>query len=183
MRALAYAVCLLWACAACGGEVREADVRYEKGSYALHFVVELDAPYDRVYAVVTDYPRLYRLSPAIVGSARLPPRIVHLERRRIVIRGCIFLFCRRAVLVEDVERIGTRIIVTTVVPAESDFRAGRTEWRVLDRGDGRSEIRLDSSITPAFWVPPLIGPAIIKRKLLAEAKETLVRIEALANGD
>jgi hypothetical protein len=163
--------------------VRKAEVDYKNGTYRLLFVVELDAGRDGVLGVVTDFNRLYRLSPAIVESLRLPPRVVDLERRLLAIRGCVLIFCRKVVLIEDVERIGTDTIVTTIDPAESDFRAGRTEWQVTDAGNGHCRIRLESSITPDFWVPPLIGPAIIKRKLLSEARETLIRIEALANGE
>ena len=163
--------------------MQHAEVHYEKGSYRLLFEVEVNARLENVYAIVTDYDRLYRLSPAVVESARLPPRAADRERRRLAIRGCVLIFCRKVVMIEDVERIGTDLIVTTIIPEESDFHAGRTEWRLLDAGGGRCRIRLASEVTPAFWVPPLIGPAIIKHKLLSEARDTLVRIEALAVGD
>ena len=182
MPRFAPAVCLLWACGVCAGDVHRAEVRYERGSYRLLFEVEVNAPVDSVYAILTDFDHLYRLSPAVVESARLPPDGGR-ERRRLAIRGCVLIFCRKVVMIEDVERIGTDLVVTTIIPAKSDFRSGRTEWQLQDAGDGRCRIRLASEVRPAFWVPPLIGPAIIKRKLLSEAGATLVRIEELVRRD
>ena len=34
---------------------------------------------------------------------------------------------------------------------------------------------------PDFWIPPIIGPLLIKRSLLREAEYTIDRIEALAS--
>jgi hypothetical protein len=48
------------------------------------------------------------------------------------------------------------------------------------RGAGLSRIVLDCEVVPSFWIPPVIGPWVIKRKMLEEGRETILRIEALA---
>jgi hypothetical protein len=35
-------------------------------------------------------------------------------------------------------------------------------------------------VEPDFWIPPLIGPWLIKRKLLSETLETVDNLEQLA---
>jgi hypothetical protein len=42
-----------------------------------------------------------------------------------------------------------------------------------------SRIKLYSELEPAFWIPPLIGPYLIKQKMMSEAKKTIKRIEEL----
>ena len=38
-----------------------------------------------------------------------------------------------------------------------------------------------AALTPDFWVPPLIGPYIIKKKMREEAVETVLGLERLAS--
>ena len=73
----------------------------------------------------------------------------------------------------EVKFAGERIL-TTIMPEQSDFHYGRTEWRVKAVGDNRSEIQ------PDFRVPPLIGPLLIKHKMAREARDTILNIKQLA---
>jgi hypothetical protein len=34
---------------------------------------------------------------------------------------------------------------------------------------------------PAFWIPPVIGPWLIKKKMMEEGRVTIERIEELAS--
>jgi hypothetical protein len=179
MRGLAPALLLLWTLPAAAGQVSRAEVTHDAGTYRLLLDVELDADLAPVYTIATDFDRLYRISPTVTESARLPPPGPGLERRLMVIRTCILFFCMKARLVEDAELVG-HTIVTTVVPEQSDFRSGRTVWTMSSRGAGLSRIVLDCEVVPSFWIPPVIGPWVIKRKMLEEGRETILRIEALA---
>ena len=83
-------------------------------------------------------------------------------------------------MVEDVEEIERKTILTRVVPELSDFKYGKSRWEVSAVDADHSRIRFSYEIQPDFWVPPLIGPYFIKRKLLAAARQTITRIEVLA---
>lgn len=179
MRALAPAVLLACALDAGAGQVRRAEVSHDKGTYHMVLDVELDADLDPVYAIATDFDDLERISPTVSEASRLPDPAPGIQRRKMVIRTCMLFFCMNADLVEDAVLSG-HTIVTTVVPEESDFKSGQTTWTMTSRGPGLSRIVLDCVAVPAFWIPPVIGPWIIKKKMMEEGRVTIERIEKLA---
>jgi hypothetical protein len=162
------------------GEVETAETDYRAGVYKLDFQVTIDGRVDKVYAIVTDYDRLKDISNLFVETALISPPGAETKRRRLVSKSCVLFFCYEAVLVEDVQEIDGKIILTTVIPEESDFKYGKSRWEVTAVDAGHSRIHFSYEIQPDFWVPPVIGPFFIKRKLLAEAKRTIARIEILA---
>jgi hypothetical protein len=48
--------------------------------------------------------------------------------------------------------------------------------------NGGTRVRYTLLVEPDFWIPPGIGPYMIKRKLKSDGSEALGRIEALAQG-
>jgi hypothetical protein len=66
-------------------------------------------------------------------------------------------------------------------PAKSDFKFSRERWRLVKDGEGTLLI-YDFEMEPAFWVPPVIGPYVIKRSLASGGVDAIDRIEALAQG-
>ncbi|HEY7840585.1 MAG TPA: hypothetical protein VIC61_03370 [Gammaproteobacteria bacterium] len=180
MKRLAPALCMLCSLTAAAGQVSRAEVSHDKGTYHLLLDVELNADLAPVYAIATDFENLYRISPTIIESARLPSPGPGLERRKMVLRTCILFFCFDADFVEDAELVG-HTIITTIVPEQSDFKSGRTTWEMSSRGPGLSRIVLETKVVPAFWIPPVIGPWLIKKKMMEEGRVTIERIEELAS--
>ena len=43
-----------------------------------------------------------------------------------------------------------------------------------------TRMRFSSEIEPSFWVPPLIGPWLIRHALYAEALRSVINLERLA---
>ena len=41
-----------------------------------------------------------------------------------------------------------------------------------------TELQFTETFEPDFWVPPVIGPWLIQRKLVSEVAETVMYIEA-----
>lgn len=181
MRRAAIALCLLPALPALANETVQASASHEHGSYHLQLEAEIEADFARVYALVTDFDHMSRLNPAILESAALAAPDG--ERRRFRLRSCILFYCLKARVTERIERVGGEVIIATVVPEESDFSAGRSEWRLTPVAAGRTRIRLETEVTPSFWVPPLIGPWLIQRKLQEEGRATVRRIEELARDE
>ena len=171
---------LLLSVPAGAGTVRSADAKYRSGIYSLAIDVTIDGRFDSVYALVTDYDRLKEISDVFTDSALISPPGSAMKRRRLVSKACVLLFCYEAVMVEEVREIDGKIILTTVVPEESDFKYGESRWEVTPVDKEHSRIRFSYQIQPDFWVPPVIGPFLIKHKLLAEARQTISRIETLA---
>jgi len=58
-----------------------------------------------------------------------------------------------------------------------------TEWQVTELEDSQTLIQFNSQFQPKFLVPPIIGPLLIKRKVLNAAKHIIEAIEHLANSE
>lgn len=48
-----------------------------------------------------------------------------------------------------------------------NMREMRGEWNVEDLGDG-SRLRYRLHVVPGFWVPPVVGPAVIRRNFVEQ---------------
>ncbi len=162
------------------GSVEQVRARHKQGVYTVDLTMVLNAPVANVRAVVTDYDGLHRLSSSIIESRRLPPSAIDPERRRVVYRACFLVYCFTAIMVEAVRYPTPERMLSIVDPEGSDFVSGYSEWEFSQVGENQTRVAFHSQLQPRFWVPPVVGPWIIKRKMLAAAKETGVRIEKLA---
>lgn len=64
-----------------------------------------------------------------------------------------------------------------------DFRSGSGHWLVRPCQEPREwtscmDVRIE--LVPAFWVPPLIGPWVMRRKMDEEARRTSAGLERTA---
>ena len=139
----------------------------------------IDADAERVRQLLTDYAQLDRLSNSITRSELLES---HAPRYRVQVTtdGCVFLFCRELVLMQEVTELDDGYILVTVLPEMSDFAYSRNMWRIRAQ-KGRTRVTYSSDLVPDFWIPPLIGPALFKNKLLEESREIIENLERLAN--
>lgn len=169
---------------ACGtvyaGQVHDASVDYKDGVYSLKLDVEIEGDFEAVRAIVTDYDNLEQLNDTFIESTMISTPDNSLKRRRIIASSCFLIFCFKIKIVEDVEEIGREIIVTTMIPEQSDFKSGKATWQVSPIGADRSRIQFYGEEEPSFWIPPIIGPLLVKRKIMKEALETIHQIELLS---
>lgn len=171
---------LLWFQVSEAGTVRGSDVRYDDGVYSIEMDMVIEVGVDAVRAIITDYANMHRVSNLLTDSSLVDAPAEDGIRRRLVSEICILFFCFESVIVEDVEEIGRDTVLTTVVPELSDFHSGRSRWYTQALDHDRSLLRFRYDMEPDFWIPPVIGPLLIKRKLLREAQDTIEMIEALA---
>ncbi len=157
LRSFAFVALLLVAMAGSAGEIEQATVRHKDGVYTLALDIVVASRYEPVYALITDYDHLYRISEVLIETTLLSQPDAEVKRRRLVIRTCILVFCFTTRMVEDVQETGNTIIAT-IVPEQSDYKHGKTEWYVASVDAGHSRIRLLSELEPDFWIPPFIGP-------------------------
>jgi hypothetical protein len=162
------------------GEIQQATVDFAHGVYTVEFDGQLSAVPSEVYRLVTAHNHLYLLNDDVLESVLLTPPDAPVKKRRVVLHICILFFCRDMKLVESLEENGKDELVATVVPAESDFSSGRTLWQITPVGATQSRLQLRSTFSPAFWVPPVIGPWLIKRKMEQELSVMIARLEHYA---
>ena len=171
---------LLWSSvAASGSEVYTAAASHQSGS----FFVEVDAlvgvDVAQTRALLTDYNNLGRVNPAIRESEILLTREPGDYRVRTLTRACVWFYCKHIEQVQDVIESQDGSITAVVVPELSDFRHGYARVNLWQEPGG-TRILIRSEVEPDFWIPPLIGPWLIKRKLLSEALETAENLERVA---
>lgn len=167
-----------------GAEILANDVQYKEGVYRVRFVVRVQARPDAVRALMTDYARLSRLSDVVTAAEVVQRFADGRQRLRLRLHACVWILCKDLRKLEDVATLANGDIVTTALPAESDFLHAVERWRIADgssAGDsGGTRIDYESEMSPSFFVPPIIGPALIKRALRRELTRSLETLERLA---
>jgi len=174
------AALLLLPATALAGEILASSVNHDGEGYTLSITARIDAPPDTVYRSITDFDNLAAINPAIEESRLLGAPQPDTRRVRSVIRVCILVFCKRVVQVQDVTLLPGYAIVAVILPERSDFRSGIARWQLTPSGSA-TELLFSNSFVPDFWVPPVIGPWLIKRKLVWEVTETAMYIEESDN--
>ena len=173
---------LALAAPAAAATVLAAEVAHRAGRYTVHFEVRLDADAAAVRRLLTDYDHLERLSPVVGKSERLAPGADGQPRVRVTMRSCLLFFCRTVRKLESVAEYPDGRLVVTVVPAESDYRYSRIEWRIQAEG-GRTRLSHRAEQEFSFSVPPFIGPLLVKARLRRELEMLARRLERLAADD
>ena len=178
-RAIAFVLLLLLAIpTGVADELLRLDVTHDAGRYRLQADLLIHAPAARVRRLLTDYAHLTDLNRSIKRSETGAAAAPYDTRVKTEIRACVPVYCRTLRRVEDVRESQDRLIAV-IVPAQSDFKYGRTEWLFQDRGD-QVLVQYRSEIEPAFAVPPLLGPALIKQGIERELRALLDNLERLA---
>lgn len=164
--------------------VRAADfyslsVSRDGDTYSMSADAHLAAPPAAVYAVLTDYEHLTRISSAVQKS-----RVVqHLDDGATLVytdsRACALFFCKHITETQRFTKPGPEDIVAEVVPEQSNLKSGRTVWHLEAEGEG-TRLHWQMEAVPAFWVPPFIGPSLVQRGLRTEGRRGVTGVEKLA---
>ncbi len=162
-----------------GAELTRVDLDSEGGVYRIRLEMELDIAADYVNDVLMDFRHIYRLNPSIVESRILPSPIEGATRVYTRMEGCVLFYCTEFSRVEDVRKLGSGKLVAVIVPEMSDFESGTALWRISQHGE-RSQLIYEARMQPEFFVPPLIGSYLVKKKLKAELLMAFQRIECNA---
>jgi ribosome-associated toxin RatA of RatAB toxin-antitoxin module len=134
------------------------------GSYGDCRSIDVDAPPERCFALLTDYERI----PSWQGAVNA----IHVIERDEQGRGSVVEYevdakvkvvrYRLRQLYEEPQRLASEYL-------GGDFRDFSGEWRFLPAGEGRSHVELDLRIDPGRFVPgPIrgaISDAVMKRAL------------------
>lgn len=170
---------VLGANSASAADLRSIEVDYVDGRYSMVSVAWFDAGIDATFAVFSDWDLSTKFSRAIVESRDLEPDAEGRPGFYVRNKGCILFFCKSIVRQGYVESQDKRLLRAFTDASLSDFRFCEESWE-FTLEDGGTSVRYELVMEPGFWVPPAIGPYMIKRKLRSSGKAALSRIESIA---
>jgi len=161
-------------------EIRSVDFEHDGNRYRLVSDTRFDAKPENIFAVLTDYDHIAQISETIKESRYLDPGDDGQALVFTRIGSCVLFFCKTVEKVERVESIRPTYIQTTAIPERSNVRYSKSEWILSEGKGGGTEVIYRVEFEPDFWVPPLVGPLLIKRALIEEGRTAVQQIEALA---
>ncbi len=97
------------------------------------------------------------------------------------IRACVLFYCRsirETQTMTFLRKADGGEVYATVLP-RGDLRYGRAHW-LFRKSGAQTELEVTADLQPAFPVPPLIGPWVVKRWLRLETERSSINIEKLA---
>ena len=114
----------------------------------------------RVEAVLRDYERYPELDARILRARVLERPAANVAVLETTLRACFGPFCRNVNRIERVEE--SRHALTAITDAtRSDVKFGETHTQLSTcRRAAARACSYRTSITPGFWIPPFVGPAL-----------------------
>jgi uncharacterized membrane protein len=177
--ALFAAALLLSAPAARAFNIEQSEARYVDKHFRYELVVTLDAPIDRVDAVLRDYTDYPSLNHRILSSTvleRPAPDVVTLETK---VQVCFGWFCRNVTRVERVQE-SKHTLVAVADPERSDVRFSETRSELSPGLHGTTRVKYVTNVVPGFWLPPIGGRRMLLRTLESETRDLFMNVEQRA---
>lgn len=152
--------------------------------YRIAMRVELAVPAQGAYRVFANLANLRALN-SDVRTAKIVGRgadgSVELYS---VIHACVLWYCRS---LRETQRMvfiaspnGGQAYATILPRTGSAFREGHAHWSFRGGAD-HTILRMTAQFEPAFRVPPIIGPWLVKRWLRRQVERTAKHIEQLSS--
>lgn len=170
---------LLYIAAANAAELREIFVEKVGDRYHLSSTTYFEASQSQLYKALTDFEKYPLFSSAFVEGENREPDEKGRPGFYTKMEGCALLFCKTYIRAGYLELQAEFDIIAITDPEQSNFAYGLERWQLIPEGEGTIMI-YDFEMEPGFWVPPLIGPYVIKRALKASGGNAVGRIEAVA---
>jgi ribosome-associated toxin RatA of RatAB toxin-antitoxin module len=141
--------------------------------------LDADAPSTLCYAVLADYDRLEEFVPGLISSDVVsePGQPIRLHQVGEASAGPFDYTLDVTLAVRD---SAPRLIEFERV--DGNLRQMKGRWRVT--GDtAHCDIDYRAEIEPAFWVPPLIGPMLMRNRVEAQLEGVLEEIHRRVRSD
>lgn len=166
-------------------QVPEVHVSHNGARFLIDMHMVIDAPPPAVFRALQDYATMARYNPDLrsvrVELTAVPYR-VHLFT---TVHLCVLIFCKtmhqEQIMTATASADGGSLDAK-LVPHGGDFKGGHGLWIVRPCPTARAATCMDVRIEllPAFWVPPVIGPWVLRRKMDEEARRTGAGLELTA---
>jgi len=164
---------------ATSGEVITSHVSHNDNVFSASIEMQIDAPADKVYALLTDYKHLPRLNDNIINSdlieATPPEYIVQIQTH-----NCVLFFCKDLQQTQKVNEFDAGYISVEDIKGQSDFKSANSYWHIYTHGEG-TRVTFSSEMEPDFWLPPLLGAWLFKKRFIKETQKMIQRMEQLAS--
>jgi hypothetical protein len=147
--------------------VERSASRYADRQYQCDLTLTLDAPVERVAAVLRDYESYPALDARILDARVVERPAENVALLATTLRACFGPFCRNVRRLERVEE-GPNALDAVTDAARSDVKFGETRTRLESSSAGGTRVTYSTRITPAFWIPPLVG----RRWMLSTLEQT-----------
>lgn len=163
-------------------EIRSLEVTNEHGRYRVSFDAVLAAPAAKTRPYMIE-PRQWPRLSEIISDARVLERLDDDRQKvHVTFKACVLFYCKTVQKVEEMRRLADGDIVTLALPEDSDFDYAHERWRIS--GDAHhTRVQYEAELVPSFFVPPVIGPYILKSELEGLLTETARNLERLARDD
>lgn len=166
---------------ASAASIDDLSVRRVAGRYFIELHAHLNARASAVYGVFADLANLPAINTdvrriQVTGGAAGEP--VHLYTE---IRACVLWYCRT---IRETQEMTFRRkpdggdVVANVLP-RGDLRYGQARWLFRASSGDQTDFKVTAELEPAFYVPPLIGPWLVKRWLRLETERSSENLEKL----
>lgn len=180
-------VLLLFAVSAQAAEVSGVHVARNGARFLIDMHIAIDAPAPAVFRALQDYAAMAHYNPDLEAvRVELTPA-AHRVRLFTTIHTCVLIFCKtmhQEQIMTATASADGGTLDAELLPYGGDFKGGRGLWVVKTCPTARGVTCLDVRIelVPAFWVPPVLGPWVIGRKMDEEARRTGDGLERTARG-
>lgn len=164
---------LLCTSAAHAFTVEHHAVAFSDRHYRFELVVTLDAPVERVEAVLRDYDHYPDLDERILSAKVLERPEPDVAVLQTVLHACFGPFCRNVHRIEQVTESHLGLVAVSD-PQRSDVKFGESYTALSPLEGGRSRISYRTDIVPDFWIPSLVGRRFMLNTL-EDATTTLFR--------
>jgi len=187
MRPWLLSLLLLYAVSAPAAEVSGVQVARSGARFLIDMHIAIDAPAPAVFRALQDYAAMARYNSDLRAvRVELTPA-AHRVRLFTTIHTCVLVFCKtmhQEQIMTATASADGGTLDAELLPYGGDFKGGRGLWVVKPCPTARGVTCLDVRIelVPAFWVPPVIGPWVLRRKMDEEAHRTGNGLEQTARG-
>ena len=171
--------------AAHAAHVLSVQAARQGSSVSVALRVALDAPGPALFRALLHYEAMPRYDPELralrIEATSDPDRV----RLILTIHTCVLFFCKtihQQQIMTAHPAPGGGVLQAQFVPASGAF-GGQGRWVVAPCTPGASAACLDAhlELEPHFWVPPMIGPWLIRRKMHEEAVHISEGLERMAH--
>lgn len=175
---------LLWiGVSAHAAQVSQVQVTRKGSRFLIEMHIAIAEPPAAVFRALQDYAAMAHFNPDLravrVEKTASPDRV----RLFTTVHTCVLIFCKtmhqEQIMTATAAADGGALHAELVA---GDFRGGYGIWTVRPCAKAQAVSCMDIRIelVPGFWVPPMIGPWAIRRKMEEEARRTGVGLEQTA---
>jgi len=165
-------------------DIKTIEIKKEKNLYHMHINATVNADFDNVIRIITDYENLPLINPYLKESKLLD----NLEDERSTVNMlteiCVLFLCYNIRHVQTFHFVENGILFSRIIPEKSNFQAGWMRWEIKGMDSNKihpvTKIILDIEMVPGFFVPPVIGPYQIKKIMFEMTRATIVNLEKRA---